>query len=207
MLDNKIILVGYSGHGLVVVDLARGCNLDILGYAEKSKKINNPFHLSYLGNEEDENFIGWKLKADFLIGIGDNFTREKIFNLIFSKGCSVRNLICESAKISTNVTVGQGSFINKNVSINAFARIGLNVILNTACVIEHECIIADSVHVAPGAVLAGGVVVGERSFIGANSVIKQGVKIGCNVTVGAGSLVIHDILNNTKVVGNPTRTI
>jgi acetyltransferase EpsM len=207
VLDNKIILVGYSGHGLVVVDLARGCNLDILGYAEKSKKINNPFHLSYLGNEEDENFIGWKLKADFLIGIGDNFTREKIFNLIFSKGCSVRNLICESAKISTNVTVGQGSFINKNVSINAFARIGQNVILNTACVIEHECIIADSVHVAPGAVLAGGVVVGERSFIGANSVIKQGVSIGKEAIIGAGSVVLSNIPDGGKFVGNPAKQI
>ncbi len=207
MLDNKIILVGYSGHGLVVMDVARGWNLDVLGYAEKFKKTNNPYHLSYLGSEEDENFIGWKLKTDFLIGIGDNFTRERIFKLILSKGCTVRNLICESAKISPTVTIGQGSFINKNVSINAFAKIGQNVILNTSCVVEHECVIAESVHVAPGAVLAGGVIVGERSFIGANSVIKQGISIGKDVIIGAGSVVLNNVPDGGKFVGNPCKSI
>ena len=35
----------------------------------------------------------------------------------------------------------------------------------------------------------------------------KGVKIVCNVTVGVGIVVINDILDNTKVVGNPSKTI
>ena len=73
--------------------------------------------------------------------------------------------------------------------------------------IEHECIIGDFSHIAPGAVLCGSVSIGKGSFIGANSVIKQGIKIGNNVTIGAGSVVINDILDNTKVVGNPSKII
>ena len=55
--------------------------------------------------------------------------------------------------------------------------------------------------------LLGGVIVGNDSFIGTNSVVKQGVSIGENVVIGAGSVVIKDVLNNTKVAGNPSKKI
>ena len=40
-----------------------------------------------------------------------------------------------------------------------------------------------------------------------NSVIKEGIKIGSNVIIGAGSVVIRDINDNSKVVGNPAKEI
>ena len=61
------------------------------------------------------------------------------------------------------------------------AEIKKGVIINTGAIVEHECIINDYAHIAPGAVLAGSVFVGANSFIGANAVVKQGVKIGKNV--------------------------
>jgi acetyltransferase EpsM len=42
--------------------------------------------------------------------------------------------------------------------------VGKNVIINTSCIIEHECFLGDTVHIAPGAVLAGNVTIGERTF-------------------------------------------
>jgi acetyltransferase EpsM len=55
--------------------------------------------------------------------------------------------------------------------------------------------------------LAGNVKVGSGSFIGANSFIKQGVEIGKNVIVGAGTIVLNDISDGNKIVGNPHRFI
>ncbi len=207
MLDNKVILIGYSGHGFVVADVALENKLNILGYAENSLLKNNPFSLNYLGNERENDFFINNKEGKFLIGIGDNKIREKIYNLILEKDRDIITLISKSASISQTAIIGKGSFINKNVSINAFAKIGQNVILNTACIIEHDCKIGNSSHIAPGAVLAGNVIVGERTFIGANAVVKQGVIIGKDVVVGAGSVVINDIPNNQKVVGNPCRLI
>ena len=48
---------------------------------------------------------------------------------------------------------------------------------------------------------------GELSFIGIDTTIIQGIKIGKNVTIGAGSVVIRDIPENTIVVGNPAKVI
>ena len=82
MSDKKIILVGYSGHGLVVADTAFENNLNVIGYTEKSVNNVNHYKLDYLGNESSPNFDLWNLDVDFILGIGDNLLREKIFNLI-----------------------------------------------------------------------------------------------------------------------------
>lgn len=207
MLDREIILVGYSGHGLVVADSALEKNLIIIGYTEKSINASNPFNLQYFGDESDPNFKGWDLDVDFLLGIGDNNIREKIYLLILRKGKKVISVINSTSSISKHAKIGEGVFINRNVTINAFANIGSNVILNTGCIIEHGCEIYDNVHVAPGAVLAGDVKIGSGTFIGANAVIKQGVEIGKNVMVGAGTVVLKNISEGNKIVGNPHRFI
>ena len=205
--DKKIILVGYSGHGLVVADTALENNLNVIGYTEKSVIEVNPFKLEYLGDESSSNFKEWDLDVSFILGIGDNILREKIYKHILKNGKKVISLINLSSSISSFAAIGDGVFVNRNVTINAFAKIGSNVILNTGCIVEHECEIHDNVHIGPGAVLAGNVKVGSGSFIGANSVIKQGVEIGKNVIVGAGTVVLNNISDGNKIVGNPHRFI
>lgn len=207
MLDKKTILVGYSGHGYVVLETALQNKFNIIGYSDLLKSDFNPYNLAHLGFEKDDEFIGWREEVYFVLGIGDNVLRQNIAKLIISKGKKVESVINKTANISDTVLIGEGSFINKNVAVNSLADIGKYSILNTGCIIEHECILAEAVHIAPGAVLAGNVQIGERSFVGANAVIKQGIIIGKDVTIGAGSVVINDIPNGSKVVGNPARII
>ncbi len=203
MLDKKVILIGYSGHAFVVVEAVLENGLEIIGYSDKEPSDINPYNLSYLGFEKDDDFIGWEEEVSFVLGIGDNKLRQNIAHLIENKGKSVETIIHKTANISKNAEIRNGSFINKNVVVNALAVVGKSVILNTGCIIEHECVLADAVHIGPGAVLAGNVSVGERTFVGANAVIKQGIVIGKDVVIGAGTVVITDIPDGKKVVGNP----
>ena len=207
MLDSEVILIGYSGHAYVVVETALENGANLIGYSEKFVLDNNPFNLAYLGFEKGDDFIGWNKKVSFILGIGDNALRQNIANLIESKGKALRTIVHCSASISKSAKIGNGSFVNRNVAVNALAVIGKSVILNTGCIIEHECVIADGVHIAPGAVLAGNVSVGERTFIGANAVIKQGIVIGRDVIIGAGTVIISNIPDGKKVVGNPGKII
>lgn len=207
MSDSEVILVGYSGHAYVVADAILDRGLSIAGYSDKEEANLNPYDLNYLGFEKDNDFIGWFKEIPFVLGIGDNKLRQNISNLIEEKGKVVETIIDKTAVISRNVSIGSGTFINRNVTVNSLAKIGKNVILNTGCIIEHECILHDAVHIAPGVVLAGNVIIGERSFVGANSVVKQGVNIGRDVVIGAGSVIIKNIPDGKKVVGNPGRII
>lgn len=208
MSDSKIVLIGYSGHGLVVADAALEAGLSLSGYTELTKKSKNPFNLSYLGSEEELlNDDKLEVKYKYILGIGNNEIREKIAALIISKGRELVSIIHPTAIISKTASLGKGIFVSANVSINALVKIGQNCIINTGSILEHECEILDNVHIAPGAVLAGNVKVGRNSFIGANTVVKQGVTIGNNVVIGAGTVVISDVLDNKTIVGNPVREI
>lgn len=207
MLESKIILIGYSGHGFVVADAALESKMSLQFYAEQEEVSLNPYNLEFIGNEKDEDFKGWKEDYHFILGIGDNAIRHKVAQSILKKQKTILNVIHPTAKVSKKVEIGIGNFISKNVSINPLVSVGDFCILNTGCIIEHECKIFSAVHIAPGAVLAGNVEVDENSFIGANSVIKQGVKIGKNVIVGAGTVVIKNLEDNSVYVGNPAKKI
>lgn len=207
MSDKKIILVGYSGHGYVVAEAALLSGLALEFYTEFCEQKKNPFRLEYIGFEGAENFTGWYKDASFILGIGDNDLRFKVARLISDKNKMTETVIHPAASIAKDVLIGEGSFIARNASINPLASVGKYCIVNTGAIIEHECVIEDGAHIAPGAVLAGNVTVGERSFIGANAVILQGVTIGKNVIVGAGTVVLKDISDNRKVVGNPGREL
>ena len=207
MSERKVVLIGYSGHGLVVAETAKDTHMNLCFYTEKQVVTKNPFLLDYIGFEGDDAFSSWNESYDFILGIGSNAIRKNVAELIFSKNKDLLNVINTSSNISEHTTIGQGNFIAKNVVINIFAKIGDYCILNTGCIVQHDCDIANGVHVAPGAVLLGGVKIGEHSFIGANSVIKEKVTIGQNVVIGAGSVVINDVADHSKIVGNPGRAI
>jgi len=49
--------------------------------------------------------------------------------------------------------------------------------------------------------------IGNCVFIGTNAVILPGVSIGSNVIIGAGSVVTHDIPDNSVAVGVPATVI
>lgn len=207
MLDNKNVIIGYSGHAYVVAEsyISNGNTLEY--YTNLLKVENNPFNLAYLGCETDPNFRGWDMRLAFILGIGENNLRHKVAQLLLSKSQIIESVIDPNSIISKSANIGVGVFVSKGVLVNAFSKIGDFTILNTGCIIEHECEISTAVHIAPGAVIAGNVKIGKRSFIGANSVIKQGVEIGDDVIIGAGSVIINNISSNTKIVGNPGRII
>lgn len=207
MLDKEVVLIGYSGHGFVVAEAAIYSGLKLKHYTEMVELKSNPFDLNYLGFEGDSNFKKWDNGFEFILGIGNNKLRQQIANLILTKNGKILNVIHPTASISEKIHIGFGNLIARNVAINPLVSIGNFCILNTSCIIEHECQLGNGVHIAPGAVLTGNVKIGENSFVGANAVIKQGITIGKDVIIGAGAVIIKDISDNKKIVGNPSREI
>ena len=205
----SVAIIGYSGHAYVACEIIRAQGHSIVGYFDLTEKEHNPFDLIYLGTETNTEAIKKLDRSDSLfISIGNNSTREKIYNRLndIVKN-EITSIIHPSAIIAADVKIGNGIMIGPNVTINPLTKIGDGAICNTSCIIEHENIIGEFSHIGPGAVLCGNVHVGKGSFVGANAVIKQGVHIGDRVIVGAGSVVLSDIKNDSIVAGNPSRDI
>ncbi|RZL99109.1 MAG: acetyltransferase [Pedobacter sp.] len=203
--NKPVVIVGYSGHAYVIIDIFQKDNRIVTAYCDSEKKLTNPFHLNYLGRETE---VVDKLKNyDFFACVGHNGIREKIHNFLSEKLGDPINAIHPSAVISSSVQLGDGVMIAANATLNPLVEIGNGVICNTSTSIDHECFIGDFTHIAPGAVLCGNVRVGRSTFIGANAVVRQGITIGNNVTIGAGTVVIKDIPDNSTVIGNPGRAL
>lgn len=203
--ERPVVVIGYSGHAYVVIDILRGMGRRVAGYCDREEKQQNPFQLTYIGAEGET--IEKLKEYDYFPCVGHNGIREKIISQLNPHLGNPINIIHPAAVVATSVQLGEGVMIAANATLNPLVRIGDGVICNTACTIEHECVIGDFVHIAPGAVLCGNVKVGRGAFVGANAVIHQGISIGCNVTIGAGTVVIRDIPDNATVIGNPAQNL
>jgi sugar O-acyltransferase (sialic acid O-acetyltransferase NeuD family) len=204
-LKKPVAIVGYSGHSFVIIDILLSAGRLVSAYCDSEEKEFNPYHLNYLGKETE--VIHQLKKYDFFACVGHNAIREKIHTNLSQYLGNPINAIHPSAVISASVKMGDGVMIAANATLNPLVEIGRGVICNTSTSIDHECIIGDFSHIAPGAVLCGNVTVGRSSFIGANSVIRQGIHIGNNVTIGAGTVVVKDIPDGATVVGNPAKNL
>jgi sugar O-acyltransferase (sialic acid O-acetyltransferase NeuD family) len=206
-LNKDIAVIGYSGHAYVAIDILLSASQKVTAYCDAEEKEYNPFSLQYLGKEADARITEVLKRYDYFIAIGDNAVRSSIYKKLLPVLGNPVNAIHPTAVISPSVKMKDGIFAAANISINPFVQIGTGVICNTSCSIDHECVIGNFAHIAPGAILCGNVKVGDNSFIGAGSVVKQGVKIGNNVMIGAGCVVIKDVENNCIMIGNPQKRL
>lgn len=83
--------------------------------------------------------------------------------------------------------------------------LGGHGIVNTGATVDHDCVVGDYAHLAPGVHLAGSVRVGEGAFLGIGSVVSPGVRIGRWTTLGAGAVAIRDLADGAVAVGVPAR--
>ncbi|TCK93133.1 sugar O-acyltransferase (sialic acid O-acetyltransferase NeuD family) [Natranaerovirga hydrolytica] len=205
-MNDKLIIIGASGHGKVVADIAIKMNKwQSIAFLDDDESIKTSMGLEVIGKTADA--FTYKDEADFFVAIGNNATREKVQEKFMDEGISVVKLIHPSATIGTDVEIGIGTTVMAGVAINSSTRIGKGCIINTSSSLDHDNVIEDYVHISPGANLAGMVKVGKGSWVGIGSVISNNVNIYSRCKVGAGAVVVKDITEPGTYVGVPVRKI
>ena len=114
-------------------------------------------------------------------------------------------------KYTPSLIIHDGVTIQQNVHITCAERVEIGE--NTAIVanvtitdIIHRYT-ADDIHLIEQPLIVKPVTIGKYCGIYNNVVINAGVTIGDHVTIGANSVVTHDIPSFTIAVGNPARII
>lgn len=185
-----IILIGYGGHAKSVADCIEKQNeYRIIGYTEQ-KEMKAKY--TYLGTDDvlEEYFNKGVHNVAICLGyLGKGNHRERLYKLVKEIGYSLPIIKDDTAIISENVEIGEGTFIGKGAIINTEAKVGKMSIINTMALVEHECIVGDFAHIAVAAVLCGQVHIGEAAFIGANATVIQGRKVLSRQIVPAGVVI------------------
>ena len=204
-MTKELAIVGASGHGKVIADIAELLGFTVKFYDDAYISKTHIEHWSIHGTCADLIALNTTnaTPIDVVVAIGNNEIRQQKIKLLQQNNFNLITLIHPSAVISQYAAIAAGTVVFASAVINAFAKVGVGCIINTAAVVEHDCCIGDFTHICPNVALAGGVVVGTQSWVGIGSQVKQLVSIGDKCLIGAGSTVIKNIPDNVTAFGSP----
>lgn len=195
----KTILIGGGQHAQVVLDCLLACGDDVVAIFDPARS-GDMFGVAQRG-EYDPSF---ELTARIIVAIGDNGIRKRASERVMHR---FTNAIHPSVLLSKFSAIGVGNMLLHGVIVQPMCRIGNHVIVNTGAQIDHDCVVDDFAHIAPRAVLCGGVTVGEGTLVGAGATVVPRTRIGKWAIIGAGAVVLEEVPDHAVVVGNPGRII
>ena len=204
-MNKPLVLVGGGGHSKSVIEAAESAGYNILGVLDMPEEVGKTI-LSTQVIGTDDDIPAYVDKAEFVITVGfikNPATRIKLYNRVKEAGGKLATIIASTAHVSKYAEIGEGTVVLHQAFVNAGAKVGCNVILNSFSNIEHDAMIGDQCHISTGAMVNGECKVGKCCFIGSQSVLANCITVGDDIIVGAGSFVRKTIIEKGIYSGNP----
>ena len=209
----KLVIVGAGGFGREIAwQIQKNrfikYNYDILGFVDDDKSKLHTYVNGYevIGNLE------WLVQyEDFIsvvVCIANVNIRKKIIQLLKENpNIDFPVIICDGVSIADSVFIGEGTIICEHSLISTNTNIGKHCIIDYHCSIGHDVVIKDLVTIYPGSNIAGNILIDKFVEIGSGVQIIQGKNICSKVVIGAGSVVVRDIVEGCTYVGVPAKKI
>lgn len=196
----KLAIIGASGHGKVIADIAVKNGYKEIVFLDDNPNVQECAGFRVVGTLED---IDKYLDYDVIVAIGNACIRKKIQKQVGED--RLTTLIHPQSVISRRVTIGQGTVIMAGAIVNSDTKIGEGCIINTGASVDHDCSIGDFVHVSVGAHIAGTVTIGKRTWIGAGATVSNNIEICSECMIGAGAVVVSNIKEKGTYIGVPVK--
>jgi len=198
---NRLIIIGASGHGKVVADIAKKTGYNDIVFLDDDTTIKGNAGYKVLG---PVSMIS-DLDGDLFIAIGNDKVRRMLMNRESNRFFPI--LIHPDSVVADDVEIGMGTVVMAGVVINPGTVIGRGCIVNTSSSIDHDCRIGDFCHISVGSHIAGTVTVGDGTWVGEGSTVINNVNICNGCFIGAGAVVIRSIEEKGTYVGVPAKRI
>ena len=206
----QLIIIGAGGMGRTFYDMAResvgyGVEYVIKGFIDDNTAALDGFenYPPMLGTISD-----YQPKADevFVCSIGGG-SRRKCMEEIIAKGGSFLTMIHKTARLGTNVIVGEGTVVGAFTTIGADAKVGKYNLIQSYTVIGHDSRIGNWNRIDTHVTLVGGTIVEDEADIHTSAMISHKVVVESNSRVAACSFVIRRVKSGTTVMGNPAKKL
>ena len=197
--EKKLIIIGASGHGRVVADIAKNVGYDDIAFLDDNTELKFCGAYPVIGTRCGvTNFPD----ADFIVAIGNAKIRQRLQEQL-EDVVHITTLIHPDAVIADDVNIALGTVVMAGAVINPGTTIGKGCIINTCSSVDHDCEIGDFAHISVGTHIAGTVAVGKRTWIGIGASVTNNVNICGDCIIGAGAVVIKDISQPGTYIGLP----
>lgn len=206
----QLVIIAAGGMGRTLYDMSResigyGDEYVIKGFIDDNLHALNGFTnyppildriSTYLPQENDV----------FVCSIG-GAARKRCMEELINRGAKFINLIHRTARIGTNVVLGEGNIVGAYTSIGADAKVGSYNLIQSYTVIGHDVCMGDWNRIDTHVTCVGGTIVGNEVDIYTSVVLNHGVVIEDRAHVGACSFVIRRVKEGTTVMGNPAKRL
>ena len=210
-MSTPVIILGGGGHAKVLVEALLANDAIIAGIVDPDQSLHGTKILGVPVVGGDEVVAAYPCAEVQLVnGIGSvkvPRTRLELFERFSARGYIFATVVHPSAVIASDAELGEGAQVMAGTVIQPGSRIGRNAIVNTKASVDHDCLIGDHVHLAPGVTLSGEVTVGAGTHVGTGATVIQGVRIGSGSMVGAGALVLKDVPDGVTAMGVPAKVV
>lgn len=204
----ELIIVGASGFGREVLQWVKDVNRKdtlwtIKGFIDDNIYALDGYECDYrvLGNIKD-----WNVSENevFTCAIAIPAVKEKVSSILKQKGAAFVNVVHPTAIISDFCRIGEGLIITPRAKISPNVTIG-NFVTILGSGVGHDASIEDYSTISGNCSINGHVRIGKRVFIASNVSIAPSKKIGEDAYIGMGSMVISNVRQGYRVMGNPAR--
>lgn len=205
-----LIIIGAGGMGRTMYDMACesvGYNetYDIRGFIDDNTYVldgfpNYPPILNTIADYHPQT------DDVFICSIGGS-SRRKCMEEIIARGGHFLTMIHRTARIGTNVQIGEGTIIGAFTTVGADAHIGKCNLIQSYTVIGHDSRIGDWNRIDTHVTLVGGTIVEDETDIHTAAMISHNVTIETQSRVAACSFVIRRVKTGTTVMGNPAKRL
>lgn len=211
----KLVILGGSGIGMIASSIAQESGeYEVCGFlndvVEVGSEIGKYKKIPVIGTTDD---IQYYLDNDYYFFIAyvglkkEKETFEKIEQFQIPKQ-RYATLIHKTAIIPHGFCdIGYGVLMAPLSQISPDTTIEDNCILLANSFLGHDSTMKRFAHLATNSVVGANVVVGRGVHVGSNSTIREKVNIGDFSLIGSGAVVLNDVDENTRVVGNPAKKL
>ena len=204
----RILIVGTGDHARVVADLVAAAGHDLVGFVEPApgrEPVSPIASVPLFTGLDDDGWVADHRGTAVVVAIGANDVRRRLHDRCVQLDLVPLEVVHPTAVLLGGATVEAGSQLCAQALVGVSARVGRDVIVNTAASVDHDVVLEDHAFVGPGARLAGRVRVGEEAHVGIGAVVREGITIGRGALVAAGAVVVEDVPAGARVAGVPAR--
>ncbi|XWN37469.1 MAG: NeuD/PglB/VioB family sugar acetyltransferase [Balneola sp.] len=209
----KIVIIGGRGNGTVIASTIEDCkkagqDIECTGFLNDNEEEINGYPV--LGGIQNGDWKKLSEDHSFIYAMSNIKQAPERYKLLQDLGIPENRfatIIHPSAVVSDQAKLGHGVVLMPLTLVSPDVVIGNHSQLYAQSFVGHDTTVDEMVFVANNVSIGGRIHIKDGAHIGSNSSILERLVIGKFAVVGLGSVVLKDISDKEKVVGNPGRSI
>lgn len=141
----------------------------------------------------------------FICALGDAKWRKKYAEIILAKGGKFVSIVARGARVRDTALIGKGSVICTGASVSDNVSIGDFAIIHPQSILGHDVKVGDYCTIESQVFMGGYSQIGDMTTMHVKSSIIPHKRVGNRVSVGLGSVVMRNYLDDVHLFGNPAK--